>query len=268
MAMMPERVDIFGTRVSVTTVGEVAEHVLGRREKPGTVVIANVHSVMSARRDPLLTEVFEMADVVTPDGMPLVWALKASDRPEAVRVTGIEVMRRAFDIGRPSGTRHFFYGSSPDVLDRLVDGVNESFPGVEVCGAIAPAFGAIADEDIVSAAEAINHAQADIVWIGLGMPKQELWMARVAPLLPGVSLVGVGAAFDWLAGTKSVAPQWMQDRGLEWAYRLAQEPRRLWRRYIFNNPAFLMLLFGRWVETSIKGLLPGRSRSRRPKPPR
>lgn len=253
MAMMPERIDIFGTKVSLTTVGEVAEHVLGRREKPSTVIVANVHSVMSARRNPELTHVFETADVVTPDGMPLVWALKASDRSQAVRVTGIEVMRKAFDTGRPSGTKHFLYGSSTDVLDRLVAGVSESFPGVEVCGAISPAFGAISDEEIAKDVEAIISSNADIVWVGLGMPKQELWMARVAARLPGVTLVGVGAAFDWLAGTKSVAPQWMQDRGLEWVYRLAQEPRRLWRRYLFNNPAFLVLLFGRWVSTALKG---------------
>jgi N-acetylglucosaminyldiphosphoundecaprenol N-acetyl-beta-D-mannosaminyltransferase len=136
------------------------------------------------------------------------------------------------------------------------------FPGASIAGVESPRFGEISDDDVTRAGADIVQSGAQIVWVGLGMPKQELWMARAHPHLPGVTLVGVGAAFDWMAGTKQMAPQWMRDRGLEWLYRLSTEPRRMWRRYAYNNPAFLLLLTRRWLGTAVRGLI--ESRRRRP----
>lgn len=249
MAELPARHDVFGTRVSLTTVSDVADLILDRRGVG--VVVANVHSVMSSRRDKNLAAALDGADVVTPDGVPLTWALRASGH-EAVRVTGIDVLADVADRGRAIGIKHFFYGSTPETLAAIERAMSDDHPGIEVVGTLSPPFRAIGDEELSEHAADIVASGADVVWVGMGMPKQELWMARARPHLAGVSLVGVGAAFDWLAGNQPMAPQWMRDRGLEWLYRLWQEPNRLWRRYVFNNPAFLMLLGGRWIKSRFR----------------
>jgi N-acetylglucosaminyldiphosphoundecaprenol N-acetyl-beta-D-mannosaminyltransferase len=257
MRQLPRRHDVFGTAISLTSVDEVVDHVLSG--DAGVVVIANVHSVMTSRKNRTVATAVEEADIATPDGMPLVWALKASGLDSAVRVTGIEVMRECFDRGRSLGTGHFLYGSTEPVLEALVSSIERDFPGARVAGVMSPPFRELTDDDLSHHAAEVLASDADIVWVGLGMPKQELWMARAHRLLPGVTLVGVGAAFDWMAGNKRLAPQWMRDRGLEWVYRLITEPRRMWRRYAYNNPAFLALLIRRWV-TRAAGRLAGRGR--------
>lgn len=245
--------DVFGTQISLTTVDEVAEAVIDQTHGRSLVVaVANVHSVMSARRDAQLAQALADAEIVTPDGVPLVWALKASGRDSAVRVTGIDVMNMAMDLGRHSGVRHFFYGSTEEVLDLMVDNAKKLYPGISVAGTISPPFEGMSDATLADHVRQIQESGARVVWVGLGMPKQEKWMSRASQLLPGVALVGVGAAFDWFAGTVPVAPQWMRDRGLEWAFRLAIEPRRMWRRYIYNNPAYLVLLAGRWIRGLVR----------------
>lgn len=245
MTELPLRSDVFGTRVSVTSVAEVGDLILGRAGV--CVVIANVHSVMSSRRDMALAAALDAADVVTPDGVPLTWALGVNGH-EAVRVTGIDVLSDVANRGRTAGLRHYFYGSTPDTLDAMRTRLADDYPGIEIVGTFAPPFRALADEEIVNHARAIMATGADVVWVGLGMPKQELWMDRIRDELTGVSLVGIGAAFDWVAGNQPMAPQWMRDRGLEWLYRLSKEPRRLWRRYAYNNPAFLVLLGRKWLK--------------------
>lgn len=249
MTDLPPRHDVFGTRVSLTTVAEVADLIIERRGV--CVVVANVHSVMSCRRDDALAAALDRADVVTPDGVPLTWALQV-DGHEAVRVTGIDVLTDVADRGREVGIKHFFYGSDNETLAAIERALIVSHPGIEVVGVFSPPFRALEDEELTEHAAAIVASGADVVWVGLGMPKQELWMARIAARLPGVSLVGVGAAFDWLAGNQPIAPQWMRDRGLEWLYRLSREPGRLWRRYAYNNPAFLVLLGGRWIRSRFR----------------
>lgn len=211
------------------------------------IVVANVHSVMSARRNADLAATLREAEVVTPDGMPLVWAMRTSGDHPAERVTGIDVMTTTIRDGLDEGVAHFFYGSTEGVLDQLTDRLRTEFPGVEIAGAISPPFRRPTHREMSEHIRQIQESGATIVWVGLGMPKQELWMHDVHDALPGVSLVGVGAAFDWLAGNKSRAPQWMQNSGLEWLYRVAQEPRRLWKRYAVNNPHFMMLLAASWL---------------------
>jgi N-acetylglucosaminyldiphosphoundecaprenol N-acetyl-beta-D-mannosaminyltransferase len=137
---------------------------------------------------------------------------------------------------------HFFYGSTDETLTKLVGAAEKLAPGVRIAGSYSPPFRPAIDNDLRADAARIRESGADLVWVGLGMPKQELWMDRVAVHLPGTALLGVGAAFDFLAGTVSQAPMWMQSSGLEWLYRFAQEPGRLWRRYIINNPHYLWLL--------------------------
>ena len=254
MTSLPPRHDVFGCAITVTDVEEVVTHILEPKSTGFTVAIANVHTVMTSRREPWLAEVIAAVDIATPDGVPLVWALRA-DGLEAVRVTGIDVMTRALDVGRSLGAKHFFYGSTEPVLEAIVQEVGERYPGVSIAGTLSPPFREPTDNDLDDAVRAITASGANVVWVGLGMPKQERWMGTMRNRLPGVALIGVGAAFDWLAGTVPMAPQWMRDRGLEWLFRLVLEPRRLWKRYIYNNPAFLVLLIGRWLKAGARRVL-------------
>jgi N-acetylglucosaminyldiphosphoundecaprenol N-acetyl-beta-D-mannosaminyltransferase len=206
----------------------------------GYVCIRDVHGIVKCQSDAELKQVHNQAYLVTPDGMPVVWALKLAGK-RAHRVYGPDLMLALLDNGRRTGMRHFFYGTTPEVLERLVARLEERYPGVEIVGTLAPPFRELtpAEEDGVAAQ--INATLADVVWVGLGTPKQELWMSRVRDRLTAPILVGVGAAFDFHAGVKRQAPRLVQRSGFEWLFRLACEPRRLARRYAVAVPSFLGL---------------------------
>lgn len=241
-ARLPAKEELVGTPISLTGFDEVAKALATPREDRARVIaVCNVHSVMSARRDPELAAALREADVATPDGMPLVWGLRALGHEQPERVYGEGIMRRVLADPNPA-YRHFFFGATPEVLDKVVAAARAINPQIQIAGTHSPPFRPLTAEEEEDALRTMRESGATIVWVGLGMPKQELWMHRVKHRLPGMALVGVGAAFDFLAGNKPPAPVWMRERGLEWAFRLAQEPRRLWRRYIWNNPAYLVLL--------------------------
>ncbi len=240
-ATFAEKAPVVGIPISMTSYDGVIESLANRPADRATVVaVCNVHSVMSARRDPALRGAISRAEIATPDGVPIVWGLRATVRPEQERVYGPELMRKAFvdDVG----WKHYLYGSTPQTLAELEKKLAEIAPDAEIVGAFSPPFRELTSDETSAAMAAIRDSGADVVWVGLGMPKQELWMDDIRPELPGVALIGVGAAFDFLAGTKKQAPAWMQKAGLEWLFRLIQEPRRLWRRYVWNNPVFAILL--------------------------
>lgn len=236
-------VDVLGTPISATSY----QTVLATLSQPPTqrarvITFCNVHSVMSARRDSELRQVLREADLTAPDGMPLVWALRRWGHPGQPRVYGPDLMEWALRRGAAEGWKHYLFGTTEDTLERLQERAHQLAVDVDIAGASAPPFRAMTpDEEVATLAE-IRASGATIVWVGLGMPKQELWMHRVRDELPGVTLLGVGAAFDLLSGTVPQAPDWVQERALEWAYRLWREPRRLWRRYLLNNPLFLVLI--------------------------
>lgn len=239
----PPKTHVVGTGISMTSYSEVIDVLDQRPSDRATVVaVCTVHSVMSARRSPELSEALAAADINTSDGVPLVWAIRWTARPEQERVYGPELVRRAISQTVDRGWRHYFYGSTPETLAALEKAISKSDPDALIVGSYSPPFRSLSQEETEAVLADINAADTDIVWVGLGMPKQELWMQQVRSALPGVVLVGVGAAFDFIAGTKKEAPAWIQRSGLEWLFRLSQEPRRLWRRYIFNNPAFVILL--------------------------
>jgi N-acetylglucosaminyldiphosphoundecaprenol N-acetyl-beta-D-mannosaminyltransferase len=242
-ATWPDRVPIVGTPISVTSYAELLE-LLDRRpsDRAATIAFCNVHSVMTARRQPEVAAALTQADVATSDGMPLVWGLRAFGHPDQPRVYGPAFMEIALRESVEAEWSHFFYGSTDETLTKLVGAAEKLAPGVRIAGSYSPPFRPANDDDLRADAARIRESGADLVWVGLGMPKQELWMDRAAAHLPGTALLGVGAAFDFLAGTVSQAPMWMQSSGLEWLYRFAQEPGRLWRRYIINNPSYLLLL--------------------------
>jgi N-acetylglucosaminyldiphosphoundecaprenol N-acetyl-beta-D-mannosaminyltransferase len=236
------RTNVVGTGVSAMSMADTVEAVINPQADGAYVAVANVHSLMMSRTNPQLAAAMHDADMVTPDGMPLVWALKGMGHSGQERVHGMALATAAIEKGLERGVRHYFYGSSQETLDAVADNLRSTYPTIQLAGLYSPPFRPLTDEEALADAERIRQSGATVVWVGLGAPKQELWMHRMHPLLPGVTLVGVGAVFDWFAGNVTKAPDWMQKAGLEWLYRLSREPRRLWRRYIWNNPAYLLLL--------------------------
>lgn len=254
----PAKQPIVGTPISVTTFAEVREKLRTPIRNRATVVaVCNVHSVMSARSDPELAQALGSADIATPDGMPLVWGLRALGHHQPERVYGPGLMRYviADDDAEHS---HFLFGSTPETLTELQTAISRLNPSIRIAGAVAPPFRPLTSSEDRDVTRKIEASGADVVWVGLGMPKQELWMHRVRERLPGTTLIGVGAAFDFLAGVKTQAPHWMQDSGLEWLFRLMQEPRRLWRRYLWHNPAYLGLLAQQLFRHRFQGSTAGR----------
>jgi N-acetylglucosaminyldiphosphoundecaprenol N-acetyl-beta-D-mannosaminyltransferase len=232
-------------RVDQTSYDDAADRI-ARWAKAGEsryVCVAAVNNVMVAREDPSFLSAMNGADLVTSDGMPLVWGLRALGLGEATRVYGPDltpiVLRRAAREGIPVA----FVGGAPAMLKVLVEKVSADHPELRVACRISPSFGPIDREENDRIAREINASGARIVFVGLGCPKQEVWMAQQKGALRGV-MVGVGAAFDFLAGVKPQAPKLMRRMGFEWLFRLATEPRRLWKRYLQQNPRFVML-FGR-----------------------
>jgi N-acetylglucosaminyldiphosphoundecaprenol N-acetyl-beta-D-mannosaminyltransferase len=230
---------VLGMRVDATRYDACADAVLElARAGGGMVCVATVHMVMEAFDDPAFQRLVNAADVVTPDGMPLVWALRALGVPGAVRVYGPDLTRRVCARAAEAGVPVGFYGGRPQVLESLLRRASASWPSLRVAFAHSPPFRELRPEEDAAVVEAIRDSGARVLFVGLGCPRQERWMAAHRDALP-CAMLGVGAAFDFLAAHKPQAPRWLQDVGLEWLFRLATEPRRLWRRYLVNNPRFV-----------------------------
>lgn len=211
-----------------------------RSELGGYACFCNTHVLMSAQDDPSLMDALRNAWTVFPDGAPVAWLMpRSTSHPSPHRIGGPDLMPRVFERSASSGVRHGFYGSTPQTLARLTATIAERYPGVEISTAIAPPFGDPDEERVADDLAAIRDAQVDLLWVGLGAPRQELWMMRNDEALGPVLALGVGAAFDFLSGLKTRAPNWMRQSGLEWAHRLGTEPRRLGRRYVVSNTRFL-----------------------------
>ena len=240
-ASAPARVDVLGVGVSaidVPTAVAIFDGWVARGERR-YVCVSGVHGVMESRRDPSLRAIHNAAGLVTPDGMPLVWLSRLAGQAGVTRVYGPDLMLAYCAHGVAPGRRHYFYGGNAGVPELLAERLCARVPGLQVVGTHSPPFRpltAAEDDDVVAR---INAAEPDVVWVGLSTPKQERWMAAHRARLHAPVLVGVGAAFDFHAGLKRQAPRWMQRGGLEWAFRLATEPRRLGPRYLVNNPLFV-----------------------------
>src|SRR4051794_26803997 len=207
----------------------------------GYLCVAAVHTVMASREDPELRDSVLGADFTVPDGQPLVWALRLLGHRLRDRVYGPELMDRACARAARSEQRFYLYGGrNAGALVQLARSLRLRYPGLHIVGGHVPPFRDLTPDEDAAVAADIARCRADVVWVGLGVPKQEKWMARMRPLLDAPVLVGVGAAFDFHAGLVSQVPPWMQRLGLEWLFRLWQEPRRLWRRYLRYNPRFVV----------------------------
>jgi N-acetylglucosaminyldiphosphoundecaprenol N-acetyl-beta-D-mannosaminyltransferase len=238
------RANILGVEVSATTMEitlRTIEAWIARHESH-YVCVTGVHGVMESWRDEELRHIHNTAGLVTADGMPLVWLGRLMGFRQMERVYGPDLMLMVCERSAKQGYCQFFYGGTPGVAEKLASRLQSRFPGLQVAGVYSPPFRALTPEEDEAVIERINAAQPDIVWVGLSTPKQERWMSEHWGRLNAPVLIGVGAAFDFHAGFKRQAPHWMQQSGLEWLFRLAMEPRRLWRRYLINNPWFLWLV--------------------------
>ncbi|MFT4115693.1 WecB/TagA/CpsF family glycosyltransferase [Bradyrhizobium sp.] len=204
------------------------------------VVFRDVHGVVAARDNEKLDSAHKHADIIAPDGMPLVWALRAAGVP-ASRVCGPDTLLATCEYGLSRGWKHYFYGGEPGVADQLVEKLTLKYPSLRVAGTQCPPFRELtAQEDERICAE-IRDAQPDLIWVCLGTPKQEIWMSEHQGKCGHAIMLGVGAAFNFHAHLVKRAPQWMQRMGLEWAFRLLSEPKRLWKRYLLMAPVFATL---------------------------
>ena len=239
---MTERVNILGVGVSAINMEQALATIDGwvASRAREYVCVCPVHSIMECRRSEEVRRTFNQAGMVTPDGMPLVWVARALGHHNVGRVYGPDLM---LAVLRRERHRHFFYGGGPGVAERLAGAVMTRYPKLEVAGFIEPPFAPLDELCTPAVAQAINAGSADIVWVGMSSPKQDLWMTRMRPLLDAPVLIAVGAAFDFHTGRVRQAPAWIQRSGLEWLFRLGTEPRRLWRRYLVDNPWFVWELF-------------------------
>jgi N-acetylglucosaminyldiphosphoundecaprenol N-acetyl-beta-D-mannosaminyltransferase len=261
MAGLVEARRILGTRVDATSYEHAAGAVLGwaGRGESRYVCVATVNNLIEAYDDPAYRQVMEDADLVTPDGMPLVWALRLLGVGRASRVYGPDLTpvlcERAAALGVPVG----FYGSTPEVLGDLAAELARRYPRLRVVYAVSPPFRPLTAAEDADMVARVNASGARLLFVGLGAPKQERWMAGHQGRVE-VVMVGVGAAFDFLAGRKRQAPANLQRLGLEWLFRLASEPRRLWRRYLYRNPRFVALFVAQLVRGRLAGPTAGGAR--------
>jgi N-acetylglucosaminyldiphosphoundecaprenol N-acetyl-beta-D-mannosaminyltransferase len=235
------RVDVLGVGISAIDPGDALGEIT-RWVRDGIqhyACVTGVHGVMESQRDPDLLRIHNESGLTTPDGMPMVWAARLAGASNVQRVYGPDLMLAVCERAAQRGWGCYLYGSTVEVLDRLGSNLTERFPGLRIVGAHAPPFRPLTAEEDDAVVREINESGAQIVWVGLSTPKQERWMAAHVGRVNAPAIIGVGAAFDIHAGNLRQAPRWMQRSGLEWFFRLASEPRRLWRRYAINIPRFL-----------------------------
>jgi N-acetylglucosaminyldiphosphoundecaprenol N-acetyl-beta-D-mannosaminyltransferase len=236
--------DLLGVHVSVLNLDLASAEILAmvRVRERAYICVAPVSTIVDARREPCYRAIVNQAALVTPDGMPVVWCGRKKGFSEVQRTYGPDLMLKVCEDGLSSGLRHFFYGATGDVCDKLVRLLKERFPGLIVAGTFSPPYTKEAQAVGAEEFKVIQESRPDILWVGLGSPKQDYWMSLNRSALDVPVMIGIGAAFDFHAGVKPQAPCFMRRTGLEWLFRLICEPRRLWRRYLVGNTLFVWWL--------------------------
>jgi len=234
-------VDVVGTPIDVLTWETACARLKAwaSQRESRVVCICNTHSIVTSIDDPDFREVVQSADMATADGAPVAWYMRFAGASGQQRINGPDLMWRMSGLlNDPGAPSVFLYGNTESTNEVLIGKLKESFPGLTIAGAYSPPFRPLSKEEMQEITEKINASGAGLVWVSLGCPKQEKWMCDQKNKISAV-MVGVGAAFDYHAGTIRRAPLWMQRAGLEWLHRLSSEPKRLWRRYAYSNTKFL-----------------------------
>jgi N-acetylglucosaminyldiphosphoundecaprenol N-acetyl-beta-D-mannosaminyltransferase len=215
---------------------------IARREACRYIAVTGMHGITEARHHAEVRNAIAGAELVVADGMPVVWIGRWLGHSLARRVYGPELMFRFCWETASTGCRHYFFGGAPGVVEQLVQSLEQKCPGIVIAGAYSPPFRPSTPEEDAAIVSRINDAAPDVLWVGLGTPKQEIWMHQHRDKLRVPVMIGVGAAFDFLSARKRQAPLWMRERGLEWLFRLVQEPMRLWKRYLVGGSEFVVLV--------------------------
>ena len=242
---------VLGVNVSAVQIPDVVARMrqwIERRDAGRFIAATGMHGIMEAHHDSGFREILNSSDLVVPDGAPLVWLARLKGHGIRRRVYGPDLLLAFCENCRDLPVRHFFYGGEAGVAEKLAQQLADRFPGLTIAGTYSPPFRPLASREDEEIARTINEAAPDVVWVGIGTPKQERWMFEQRGRISAPVLVGVGAAFDFHSGRKKQAPRWMRENGLEWSYRLLQEPRRLWRRYILYGTEFVF-----WVTMDLLG---------------
>ena len=236
-------IKILGTRVDVVQISYIIQYMeecIVRNIHHNYITVANVDTIMQSKFNPQMREAVNASSLSIPDGFPLLVMQRLYGNPLEKRAYGPDLMNEFLKTAEEKGYTHFFYGSTEETLNKLNKNITVLFPQIKIAGSYAPPFRPLTREEDNKIIEMINNASPDVLWVGIGCPKQELWMYNHREQLSVPIMVGVGAAFDFIAGTKPQAPRWMRESGLEWFYRLITEPKRLWRRYLVNNSLFIL----------------------------
>jgi N-acetylglucosaminyldiphosphoundecaprenol N-acetyl-beta-D-mannosaminyltransferase len=212
------------------------------KDVPNYITVNNVHTVIEGVRDSHYKKIINDAFLALPDGKPLSVVAKLKGKKNISRIFGPSFMEKTIDWGQKDNLSHFFFGSSEKILDKLSSSINFKFPEAKIAGMISPPYRPLTESENINYLDKINEANADVIWIGLGAPKQEKWMYENYKHLNRGVMIGIGAGFDYVAGNTKHAPEWMKNLSLEWLYRLIQEPGRLWKRYLVTNTLFLFFI--------------------------
>lgn len=236
-----KKINILGTNITVIDSYEGAfNNLKSIINAPCYITVNNVHTVILAVRNKKYREALNNSVLSLPDGKPLSIVAKLKGVKNISRIFGPTFMEKVIDWGREDGLKHFFFGSSKDTLDRLLNNINIKYPRALVVGSYSPPYKDVfSNEENEFFIRLMNESGTDIFWVGLGAPKQEVWMYENYKKLDHGVMIGIGAGFDYLAGNTKHAPEWMKNASLEWLYRLIQEPRRLWKRYLVANSLFI-----------------------------
>jgi len=251
MSQIPQidRVNVLGVGISVIDMDKawVAVRAALEEKEKGYICVTGVHGVSEAQTDADFRAILNKAYLNTPDGVPMVWMGKMRGKQEIARVYGPDLMLKVFAEGEPLGLKHFFYGGKEGVVELLEEKLVKRFPQSRIVGKYTPPFRPLSAAEESELISQVADAQPDIIWVGLSTPKQERFMTEYLERLDTTLMFGVGAAFDFHAGLIRQAPRWMQNCGLEWFFRLCQEPRRLGKRYLKNNPLFVLRIIGQLI---------------------
>jgi N-acetylglucosaminyldiphosphoundecaprenol N-acetyl-beta-D-mannosaminyltransferase len=242
--MNETRLNLLGVHISAINMDQALDAIDGwiTARDPHYICVTPAHSVMECYDHPELRSIYNASGLTTPDGMAIVWWLRWQGQRGVSRVYGPDLMLAACQRFIEKGCKHYFYGGAPGVVEKLAGRLRENFPGLQIAGMYSPPYRPLSPEEDLAAAGAIAQSGADIVWVGIGSPRQERWMSDHAGRVAAPVLIGVGAAFDFLSGYKRQAPVWVRRSGLEWLFRLLSEPGRLWRRYVLGYPRFVALV--------------------------
>lgn len=241
---MINKFSVLGCEIAAFTMNEMLDAAINqsKRDSGGYVCFTNVHAAVMAREDTAFRDIINGSFLSVPDGKPVYWVGKIKGNKDIEQTPGPDFFPKLLSVASTPPLKHYFYGGSQQVLDTLIEKVKLNYPYAEIVGSESPPFRELSDEEIISSLNRIREAKPDFIWVGLGAPKQEIWMAQYWQELKPAVLLGVGAAFDFHAGTVQRAPRWAQRLGLEWLHRLLQEPGRLWKRYFYTNSMFMFYL--------------------------